>query len=210
MKEMELFMEDNNIKIVSQCKEFSLPFYVRSKNIENDYDEYESFIKGCEIIIRNDDRYTYYLSKLKEEGLTKCAVLGNLPEGDKIKVEMHHGPLLTLFDICDIVVRYLLKTKCNDMTTFKVGDIILAEHEADNIQIVMLSKTPHKAVERNLFIHTKASFGRVDRFLEKYKDALTIEHIESIERYIKLCREFEGTIDNGLFSTGKKLKSFKV
>ena len=196
------------ITILSDCGNFSLQFEATEAFLKNDYEAHESFIKGCEEMIRAEDRYTSYIGELNALGLNRCAILG-LTKSDKIKVEMHHGPLFTLFDLCDIYVRYCFKNGIKKLTTFDVADVILDEHKQNNIQIVMLSKTPHKGVHKSVFVHTKMSFGRIDRFLDKYHDGLEKEHWEAMERYIDLCKTYKGTIDNGLFDTGKELKRFK-
>lgn len=185
-----------------------ISFYT-TKHILKDYDEYEKFIKGCEHTVRKDDRYTAYIAKLKSNGLDRCAVLGNIKNDSKVSLEMHHGPIFNLFDICDIVARALLLRGAEDLTTFDVGDAVLTEHEKDNIMIVMLSKTPHRGGHFNMFIDIKSTFGRIDRFIDRYEDGMVEDHWGFLERYLDLCDQAPSTMDNGLFDTAQRLKSFK-
>lgn len=192
-----------------------ITFGADKKILLNNYDKYESYVKGCETTVRQDDRYKAYISKLKSAGLTKCAILGNIKEDSKVKLEMHHGPIFNLFDICDIVLRAMLKRdEIELLTTYDIGDLVLTEHEKDNIMIVMLSKTAHKSGHnkngsRNIFVDIKATFGRIDRFIDRWADGMLDEHWYYIEHYLKECEKANGTVDNGLFDTAEKLKEFK-
>ena len=187
-----------------------LQYGVTDKLFDN-YKKYVAFIKGCEHAVRKDDRYTDYVAKIHQAGYNQCAVLGNLTKGQKdIPLEMHHGPIFNLFDICDIVTRYHLhKNDIEDLTSC---------HEKDWIQVIMLSKTAHKGGHFNVFIDTKASVGRIDKFIEKYIDSMSVyfdedeayeEYYDMIERYLKEAEKAGITNDNGLFDTTEKLKRFK-
>lgn len=186
-------------------------FYIEPKVLLNDYDEYEKFIKGVEHAVRKDDRYSEYVGKLHRAGLNRCAILGNLTvSDDSTDLEMHHGPIFNLFDICDIVTRALFSRGEEKITTFKVADMVLEEHRLDNIQVVMLSKTGHKSTHNgDSFIHIKATVGRIDRFIDRYHDGLQRDHKQYISRYISQCKKYDETIDNGLFDVANTLTSFK-
>ena len=188
-----------------------ITFYIEPEVLLHDYDEYEAFIKGVEHAVRKEDRYTHYVGKLRNSGMDRCAILGNLTESDHTaNIEMHHGPIFNLFDICDIVTRALINRKEPNITTFKVADLVLDEHEAGNIQVVMLSKTGHKSTHNgDSFIHIKATIGRIDRFIDRWHDGLQKSHMQYISRYIAQCKKYEETIDNGLFDVADKLASFK-
>lgn len=178
----------------------------------HDYDTYVKYVKGCEHTVRTDDRYKAYISKLKDAGFNRCAILGDVVKGgDKVKLEMHHGPIFNLFDICDIVLKACLKRgNIEELTTFDIGDLVLTEHEKDNIMVVMLSKTPHRGGHHNVFVDIKATVGRIDRFIDQWHDGMEMEHIDYITRYIEECKKIEGmSYDNGLFDTAERLKSFK-
>lgn len=181
-----------------------------------DYDQYEKFIKGCEQMVRKEDRYTAYISELKKAGLTKCAILGNIEENSKVKLEMHHGPIFNLFDICDIVTKAMLKRgTIKELTTFDVANIVLEEHRLGNIMTVMLSKTPHKGNHnkrgsKSIFVNIKATVGRIDRFIDRWEDGMEAEHWEMVLHYLEeLNKAGPDSVDNGLMETGEKLLRFK-
>lgn len=203
-------MEENiYVHGIGKHEDDRIGYYATKEETMENYDEYEKFIKGCELAVRKDDRYTDYIAKLKSNGLNFCAVLGNLKEDNSVKIEMHHGPIFNLFDICDIVARAMFKRGEKKITTFQVAKRVLEEHERDNIMIVMLSKSPHKGGHFNLFIHIKSTVGRIDRFIDRYHDGMEDEHWDYISRYIQECKKCKDTVDNGLFDTANRLKIFK-
>lgn len=198
-----------------QHDEEYITFGVEPDVLLGDYDKYEKFIKDCENAVRKEDRYAAYVGEMKKAGLTRCAVLGNLEEDSKVKLEMHHGPIFNLFDICDIVTKAMLKRKTYPvLTEFDIADLVLEEHRLGNIMVVMLSKSVHKGGHsksgKNIFVDIKATVGRIDRFLERYKDGIEKDHIAMIDRYIYECKRSGGeTMDNDLFATADRLLRFK-
>lgn len=185
----------------------SISFEADKKLLLSDYDEFERFIKGCEHCVRSDDRYKTIIGHLREAGVKRCAFLGNLPEDDKIKLEMHHGPIFNLFDICDIVTRACLN-RGTPITTYDVGDLVLTEHDLNNIMVVMLSLPAHKGSHnyqsrRKIFVNIKATVGRIDRFIDRWEDGMIDEHWSYIDRYKTECIKAKDSIDNGLFDTAE-------
>lgn len=178
----------------------------------HDYDQFEKYVKGCEFAVRNDDRYKAFISELRSSGYNNCAVFGDVVEkgGDKVKLEMHHGPIFNLFDYCNICLKYhLLKEDIKQLTTFDIADDILTCHEKYMIMICFLSKTAHKGGHFNLFVDVKATIGRIDKFIEKYHDGMSREHYEYVDRYIEACNKAKNqTFDNGLFDVADHLKKF--
>ena len=193
-----------------------LTYGAEKRELLGDYDRYQKFVKGCESVVRNDDRYRDYIARLKEGGLDHCAIMGNLPGDDpQLKIDMHHGPIFNLFDICDIVLRARLLRGFSDRT-FTIADLVLAEHEANNIMIVMLSRQVHlggvhnKKTTRGVFLDIRATWGRLDRFIDRWHDGMVREHRQYIRRYCEECRRARGqTLDQGLFDAAEQLKSFK-
>ena len=194
-----------------------ISFEIEPDDLLNNYERYERYIKHIETLVRMDDRYTAYIAKLKQGGLNRCAVLGNLPsDSARIKVEMHHGPIFNLFDYTDIILKASLRRGKHTLTSFDVADLVLTEHEKDNIMIVMLSKNVHmegahnKKSNKGIFIGIEATFGRIDRFIDRWSDGMEKEHLQYIETYVRECKKAQGkTLDQGLFDVADKLASFK-
>ena len=192
-----------------------ITFGVEPDELLHDYDAYEKFIKNCENAVRKEDRYTAYVGEMKKAGLTRCAVLGNLEEDSKVKIEMHHGPIFNMFDICDIVTKAVIKRgQLKVITEFDIADLVLEEHRLGNIMTVMLSKSVHKGSHpkfgKSVFVDIKATVGRIDRFIDRWIDGMEDEHIDMIRRYINECKRAENqTMDNDLFATAERLLRFK-
>lgn len=190
----------------SDVKSNLLPFeisYEKDRSFFMVLENYVGFIKGCENFIRHSKDYSDYISALKDLGLTHCQVLGNIDSslsisGHEVSVEMHHGPIFTLFDYCGCLIMYLLKNGFT-VNTPKIAKIIMNEHWAGNIQTVMLSTTVHQAVDSGkLFINLNQAYGNLNGFLKKYSEGLTIYQCEKINRYIELSKKYKST-DNGIF-----------
>ena len=61
----------------------------------------EKFVKSVENRVRRSKLYKAYVAYLKVDcKLDRCAVFGNIKsdKGDKTKIEMHHGPIFTLWN----------------------------------------------------------------------------------------------------------------
>lgn len=183
---------------------FQLPFTPSF----NDCKDYVKFLKAVEKLVRQSDAYKGYINYLKTDiGLTNCSILTHV-NGDNAKVEMHHGPILTLFDYCDIVTNALVNRK-EKFNTVKVAKIILEEHYLNNVQVVMLSTTVHQLVHTGkMFIHPSQAWGDVNRFLEKFQDGITEEQINIINEYIRLSTETK-TNDAGLLKV-QTIKDWNV
>lgn len=199
-----------NPTLDSDTSIFELPFY---KDVEyfSNLDNFVTFVTAVERLVRSSKFYSRYIKYIKEEvGLNFCQVLSNIKvtdENDVTEIEMHHGPILTLFDYVSIVVDYLLYHE-KKINTFIVADIIIKEHYKNNIQIVMLSKTVHEQVHNdNIFINTKQAFGNLNNFLNKYMDGVNEEQINKINEYITLCEKYD-SYDKGVLELNKILKNW--
>lgn len=203
--------EKRNPTIDSDACLFELPFYKDAEYfalLEN----LNKFIKGVEDLCRKSKYYSRYVKYIKEDiGLKTCQVLSNIDIRDDsdVTIEMHHGPMLTLYDYCLVVIDYLLATEYPKITTFAVADIIMREHYANNIQVVMLSKTAHEAVDEGLFINYKQGYGNIAKFIEKYRKGLSKELVEKINTYLDMCEKY-GSYDNMIFDVKNSIKSWAI
>lgn len=181
---------NKNPTLDADTSEFELPFY---KDIEyfSNIDNFVGFVKAVERMVRTSNYYSRYIKYLKEDiGLTACQVLSNI-EDEYADIEMHHGPILTLFDYVAIITDSLLAKK-KKINTFLVADILLEEHFLNNIQVVMLSKTVHEQVhENNIFINLNQAFGNLNDFLKKYRDGLHPEQVQKINKYIESSIKYD-------------------
>lgn len=201
------FQNKGNAVLDSETSVYQIPFYKPEEYFSN-IDNYTTFVKGVEKLVRTDDRYNKYISHLKKEvKLNHCAVLKNVTDddfGSKNGIEMHHGPILNLYDYCCIVLEYFLKKKWK-ISTFRIADQVLSEHERNRVQVVMLSKSMHELVhDRAIFINYNQGYGNLAEFIDKYHDVLTEDIIDKINRYIDRSMVTDST-DYGVLELNKKL-----
>lgn len=180
--------ENNNIiPIVDSIRSmYQIPLY-KSEEYFSNIESYVNFIKGCERAVRQNDRYKKYIYYLKNTvGLNHCQVLPDIEPDDKgkIEIEMHHGPIFTLYDYCEIILEYYLLKK-RKISTFRIADTVLDEHMKNHIQVVMLMSTVHEEVHnRNIFINYNQAWGDLNAFIKKYGIAMSDSLKEKLNKYI--------------------------
>lgn len=192
------YFNDALLTISNRDELFVISMNMDESQLRN-IDEFVTFVKACEKTIRHCDEYKSFKAQLYEMGLTRCQIWGNVDMGidEEVDIEMHHGPLLTLFDYCAIIIDYMIKHG-EFITTFDVARRVLDEHWEGNVQVVMLSKTVHQLVDTGqIFINFNQATGNINRFLKRYKDGLNPERIEKINKYIEMSKQFD-SFDNGL------------
>ena len=198
------FIQNDGVPTVdSENALYMIPLWKDEEYFSN-IDSKTKFIKAVENLVRNNERYSAYKKHLIEVvGLDHCAVFKDIDTKDA-SIEMHHGPIFTLYDYVEIMISYFLlkRWKINTMT---IASAILDEHENDNIQVVMLSSSVHEEVgDRNIFIHPSQAYGHIDRFIKKYRPAIGNDLREKYNRYMDRCMMTEGT-DFGLLQLNPKL-----
>lgn len=192
------YLNDDMLTVSSSKELFDISFYSDRTSLR-DIENFVRFVKSCEWAVRKSDEYRSFKAQLVEKGLTRCQILGHIDSDgeDGVDVEMHHGPLFTLFDYCAIVIDALL-ARGEKVSSFRVARLVLDEHFEDHVQVVMLSKTVHQLVDTgNMFIHFNQATGNINGFIEKYRDGITPDRVEKINKYIEMCEQFD-TFDNGL------------
>ena len=187
------YFRDENKTVRSDVQPFDISFYKDATyfiNLEN----YVGFIKACERTIRKHPDYGNFVDSIRELKMEHCQVLGNISRYDAV-IEMHHGPMLTLFDYCSIVVDHLLN-EGHTINTFKIANIVLQEHYLEHVQVVMLSKTVHQLVDSGeLFINLNQGIGNVNEFLKKFNKGLE-RYKTKINEYIDLSKKFKSHDSN--------------
>lgn len=202
---------NKNPTIDSDTSLYTLPFYKDADYFSN-IDNFVGFVKAVESMVRTSKYYSRYIAYLKiEVGLNFCQVLSNIKQEDEdsvLDIEMHHGPILTLFDYVSILLDWSLYHD-KKITTFSLANKVLEEHFENRIQVVMLSKTVHEEVhDRNIFLSTKHAFGDLNAFIDKYQDGLSQEQIDKINNYIKSCEKYD-SFDKDTLKLREKVKSWR-
>lgn len=192
---IEVKKPNQNPTIDSDESFYEIPFYKDEDyffSLENEV----AFIKATEKVVRTSKYYSRYISHLKTDlGMCYCQVKGNIYEDEELDykdlIEMHHGPVLTLFDITSIILNHML-LKGEKITTFSLARRVLEEHFNYNVQTVMLCSTVHEMVHDNkIFINLQQGFGDLFGFLEKYYDVLEKTDIEKINDYVERSKKYD-------------------
>ena len=184
LPEITYTKEDNIPVIDSENSQYKLLGYKNQEYFDN-YESYVRFIKETERLVRTNERYKNFINHLKTEArMDRCQVLKDVNDEDA-SIELHHGPIFTLFMDCAIVLEYFL-LKDWKVSTFRIADAVLTEHEKHRIQCMMVSTTVHELIHQGkIFIHYKQSFGDVVGFIKKYRNAISKEYREKINQYIE-------------------------
>lgn len=206
---IESYQENANPVLSSPNSVYAISFY-QTRDTLMDIDTYRVFLKNCESRFRHSITYTNYKGYLIDIGMNRCQVHGYITSDmEGVSIEMHHA-ILTLFDICLLITEHMLNT-IGYVTTFDVVQALKEEHKANNIALVMLSKTPHQmyhAESSQFFIHPSMCFGNWPKLLEKYKLGLTQDVAFKVLYYLKKAIEIDGTNDNGLLDLREKIKEW--
>lgn len=176
-------------------EEDTLMLYKDMEYFEN-LKDYIRFVKDCESEVRTSPDYKVFISFVKNKlGINFCQVSSNIYDTDAT-IEMHHGPIFTLFDYCSIILNHFLKTG-RKIDSVRIADWVLDEHFDLCVQVVMLAVTNHEAAHnRDLFLHVNQGVGNLTQFIEKYAYVFEDIHKYKVWNYINMCK------DNPSFDTG--------
>lgn len=193
LKNLNSTKKDNgNIVVaVDKMERFiHLPFNKKDKYFRNP-DDFIRFIKACENAVRKSPEYTRYIAYLKVTvGLQSCALFPNITQA-QAPLEFHHGPVFTLYDIIEIQIAHLFKNG-DRINSSNVAHNVLKDHFDNIIQGVMLCEAAHKGVhafqktkDKKFFLPMDAAWGDLGKFLEKYHESFTMQHVLKLKRYLQ-------------------------
>lgn len=192
---------------LKESQYYYLPFDKNEINLSDERVR-DQFIKAVERRVRRSKLYKAYIDYLKTDcKLTHCSVFGNI-EADKkskTKVEMHHGPIFTLYDIVSIVLEKHLREPHCEINTFDIAAEVLDLHRRKLVQTVMLCESVHKSMDNPKmapFISLDQTFGDIFGFIKEYHEYFSPKHIASIKNYIM-------NYEKNLGNSEKRLNMFK-
>lgn len=181
------------------------------KDIDYFQDEvaYSKFVKSCEKMIRSSKDYKAFIAYIKNIlGINFCQVSSSIYDTDAT-VEMHHGPIFTLYDVTSVILNYFIKTG-KKINTMRICDAVLQEHFDLRVQVVMLAVTNHEAAHnRDLFLNVKQGIGNLTEFICMYKDCLDDLQKYKIWNYINMCKANE-SFDRGYLDVDHISKVVKL
>lgn len=210
-------MEFGNIKYSGDVSKFieaeddpfaSISFY---KDIDYFQDEvlYTKFVKNCERMIRTSKDYKIFISYIKNVlGFNFCMAQSQISDKDAT-IEMHHGPIFTLYDITSVILNNFLKTG-RKINSYRITDAVIQEHFALRVQVVMLAVTNHEAFHnRDLFLNVRQGIGNLTEFIKMYSDCLDDIHKYKLWNYINLCKS-NPSFDRGYLDIDQVQKIIKL
>ncbi|MBR1818212.1 MAG: hypothetical protein IJ772_05110 [Bacilli bacterium] len=207
--------QGDNIIITPNKDSKNFLSYLRNNiNMLGEKDRKE-FISGTEAIIRISKDYKKYIGELKNKypGTHSCALFNNIDD-TMAPIEMHHGPIFTLAEICVIVLNHYIKNG-KEVDSFDIADEILQDHFDGLVQTIFLCKMAHnivsnKKIQKNAFIPLSTAIGDLVGFIEKYNDAITYYEINKIRNYIYLADLYDKEQSSSIFDYLKeRVKSVK-
>lgn len=159
-------------------------FDITLQYLSDDKEIDKKLIGYLEKCVRNSYEYRQYIEYLKSDlDITRVTLMPQIDTKDiKVSLEFHHCPL-TLFDICDIISREMLK-KAGPNGKVSLIDImseIVREHYAGLVGLVPLTTTLHEMVHtKSIVVPWCCIYGDVDRFLSAHKDSMDAGYIQKI------------------------------
>ncbi len=171
-----------NPTLHSPSASYDIPFYMTKESLM-DIDLYRAFIKNCVSRFRHSRYYKQYKAYLIGLGLDHSQILGNIDD-TMANIEMHHS-IITIFDIALMITEHLINT-VGRVTTFDVVQLLIEEHQQNNIPLVMLDETSHELLHSNMdnFLPPTMTYGKWWVLLYKYRFGITIDIAKKILQYI--------------------------
>ena len=95
--------------------------YFKDQEYFFDDASYFKFIKEVEKMVRTSKDYAHFVGYIKNTlGMNFCQILSKVEESNNVEIEMHHGPIFTLYDICEVILNWFIKTG-QRINTFRVA-----------------------------------------------------------------------------------------
>ena len=157
----------------------------------------EKKIKKIEAMIRGSYEYKNYIQYLKDElDITKCSFIEGIDKNEisSVTLEFHHTPL-TLYDIVEIIAKYLLDTRLDEelkISNFDIAKLVVKEHYLGNIGLVPLTKTSHELAHSNaIVIPREKIYGNYNEFIQNYRKYIPDHTMTKVYNLIKYRNEDE-------------------
>jgi hypothetical protein len=217
MKNLVSTTTETNVKIAQEKHQIFQIEYNKKENSFMNATEYVKFIKSVEGLIRHSKEYAAYIAYLKSDvGLKSCCIFGNIDDS-VAKIEMHHGPIFTLYDYVEITLTHLFKNKEN-INSSNVAYNVLQDHYDNLIQVVMLCEAAHTAVhnfkgDKKFFVSIDSAWGDITEYLKKYSDGLNVTHVQKLKQYMTNYTLFKNTDEkesNRTMIFKEELKQWKI
>ena len=197
--------------IVKSYELESPPVIIEMKDIPeynfSDYDladekQFKKYIQSIERDVRNSFEYKEMIKYLREYmDMNQCAFYKNLNNIDntKVHIEIHHEPL-SLYDICLIVYN----KRCAFHESIEeewVAKEVMYLHYNLMVGLIPLAETVHELVHAQyLFVPTTAVLGKYKEFVNRYRDYMMPEQLETLEHIEKATEVYSSDMADMILS----------
>lgn len=168
----------------------------------NDEKDFKKYIQSLERDVRGSFEYKEMVSFLREYmDMNQCAFYKNLNNIDnrKIHIEIHHEPL-SLYDICIIVYNKRVNFH-ESLEEEMVAKEVMYLHYNLMVGLIPLAETVHELVHSQyLFVPTTAVLGKYREFVERYKNYMLPEQLETLENIEKATKVYNSEDSNLILS----------
>ena len=162
----------------------------------NDDKSFKKYIQTFEKTVRTSHEYKAMVNFLREYmDMNQCAFYESLSNSDnlKIHIEIHHEPL-SLYDISLIVYNKRVSFR-EPLDEEWVAKEVMYLHYNLMVGLIPLAETVHELVHAQyLFVPTSAVLGKYREFVDRYKDFMLPEQIETlqhIEEATEVYRDYD-------------------
>lgn len=183
--------------------------FFKDRDYFSDEVPYNKFVKEVEKLVRTSKDYSAFVSYIKNIlGINFCQVSSKIYDTDAT-IEMHHGPIFTLYDICSIILNYYIKTG-KKITTFKIANAVIEEHFALRVQVVMMAVTNHEAIKnKDIYLNVHQGIGNVNEFIKRYADCFDDDQKYKVWSYINMSK-MNDSFDTGILDIDDISKMIKL
>lgn len=169
----------------------------------NDEKSFKKYMQAIERCVRGSFEYKAMIQYLREYmDMNQCAFYQNVNNTDttKVHIEIHHEPL-SLYDICLIV--YNKRVAYHEpLDEEYVAKEVMFLHYNLMVGLIPLAETVHQLVHAQyLFVPTTAVLGKYREFIDRYKDFMIPEQLETIEHIEQATSVYNGEDAKTLLST---------
>ena len=171
--------------------------YFKTSDDLVDEQSYGKFIKEVERLVRSNPDYKVFVNYIKNTlAIDFCQVFSHAFDSVDCNIELHHGPVFTLYDICEIELQRFLHEGLR-VNVYRVADAVLDLHFQLKINCIMLSKTAHEMAHNgDLFLNLSQNIGDINSYIIERG-----RYFPSEIKY-KLYHYYQLTKDNPSFDRG--------
>lgn len=172
-----------------------------------DYDladekQFKKYIQNVERDVRGSFEYKSMINYLREYmDMNQCAFYKNINNIDnpKVHIEIHHEPL-SLYDICLIV--YNKRVAFHESIEEEwVAKEVMYLHYNLMVGLIPLAETVHELVHAQyLFVPTTAVLGKYKEFVDRYRDFMLPEQLETLEHIEKSTEIYNDDLTKTILS----------